>query len=358
MDRNSNKKENQIYKKIATIINSIHLKEFFKITYIEKKNIYPVMVLTLALLDTFILYNTIVTFYYSMFKMIFLHLLIWGIFYCVSKYLKQTVLFFYFVIMLLPSIGFFIFILERIVSYRKEQDELLDEYNKYINFLKTEHNVKEINTHDEINILSLNDHLILSDNDKKKEALIKFITNNTDLQVSVLRKALSDSDSEVVHYAASTLTFLEEKFELIINEKRAEYLVSGNRDALIQIMTYYDKYIYSGLIEGEVKKAYLGKYLDILNEFSQKTNGFDCDLIIRQAHIYMKLNNYEEAEKLLKEVLEVDNSNFFAYFYLMELYFLEKKYELVFFTAEHMKSLQIDIPEEYKKNINAWIEGG
>ncbi len=189
----------------------------------------------------------------------------------------------------------------------------------------------------------------------KKEVIVDLLSSEIIQNCKTLKRGLDDEDPEVVHYTATTLNYLENKFEQSIREARdaaAEDLTKKNLEALV---TLYENYIFSGLLDDDIVPIYMKKIIEIL-ELHVDTFGTDLDVVKHLARCYMKQGKGKETLDLLQEVARENPDDVEIQFTLMNYFYEEGDLVQVKNLAMIIDSIGDNISEEQRKRIQFWIQ--
>ena len=207
-----------------------------------------------------------------------------------------------------------------------------------------------------LNEASIQDTLEYSHADIKKQAVLHFSTHDLPVKVRVLKKALQDNDQEVVHYAASTLNFIEQDLINRLSDLKTDYQYSLNRETLKKSIKLMDQYITSGLIDGDIKQAYLEQYQDMLYALIRE-EGQQAETECKLAIAEYKRGHYELASHIFDKLISESSILFEPYLYRMKIAYIQRQENTLKIIARQcLASTGIDIPKEYKPNIAFWAE--
>lgn len=94
--------------------------------------------------------------------------------------------------------------------------------------------------------------------------ILKAEALNLKIRVEVLKKALKDDDMEVIHYAATELNKLDEKFQ---NKIKA---LSKQIEKKEELLKKYREYCESGLLESNILEYYQKKLNNLSREIEEE----------------------------------------------------------------------------------------
>lgn len=199
-------------------------------------------------------------------------------------------------ILIFPIVGYSMVLINEFLffkDYFKSDVEINEDLEKYI---LDEENKIIVNSSIDLNLIGAYDILAVGTPMEKKNFLIGFETQNIKFKVDVLKKALWDEDIEVIHYAATEINKIDEKFQKLIQEKTL-------LNDLNEICDTYYKYCTSGLLIGEILEFYQRKYIYYLKLKKELNIKDKFNLLI----IYKDMENYNECDKLIKDFMKSKN---------------------------------------------------
>ncbi len=154
---------------------------------------------------------------------------------------------------------------------------------------------------------------------EKKDFIIKFKPEDIRVRVKMLRKGLVDKDREVVHYSAVEFNQLSENFDKQLRKYKKKYKNSKNLKDFNDLTIFYESYIKSEVLEGDILKLHRELYTDILEERIEIDDRLKN--YIKLLNMYLILNRYDEIEKKCKNLLKTNENNFEIYEVLTKLYY-------------------------------------
>lgn len=239
-------------------------------------------------------------------------------------------------LILLPVVGSFLLLLERIFQKWKVSNAIIEE------LLHTEEQEEEKRQKfvpEEFEVMSYYD-LLSSDNIvEKKTFLFSFQTKEIELKVKILKKALLDKNIDVIHYAATELNKVETELQNKINKFEKE----NNREELYKT---YKTYINSGLLYDSVLEFYLRKAIELLENLDEDTIDKEKELL----SLYKLSGEKEEYENILKKRIKEKEEKKDIQDYCYFLY-QENRFEDLLEIFKKYKSKNIEIPYCFEQYI-------
>ncbi|MCA0972053.1 tetratricopeptide repeat protein [Halobacillus litoralis] len=160
----------------------------------------------------------------------------------------------------LPLIGELFGLIVWLVSKRWGTNDMLTDYDEYVTYkpMMLEQLREEVRVSDEL--LPFSEAFSEQATSNRKDLIIRLINSNIVDKGKYLSLGLANSDSETVHYAATTMNFLIDTFEKELQLKRREY-DAGSPEALLPLLQVYDQYLKSGLLQQAAGKRLMEDYV-------------------------------------------------------------------------------------------------
>lgn len=308
------------------------------------------------------IYLSILTFYHGVIGLrwfLIIHVILFIIVFLIRRLvLRRLNLSTDYLFLLIPGLGFIIgSSVNILINYLKRESTLIEEYEKYIELLNEVNTEEGPDLEDAVNIMSFSDVLKYSSSEKKKEIIIDMIQENLDVQMKLLREGLQDEDVEVVHYAATTLNLLEQRFEEKIYNLRHEYEENKSEDLLKQLLEAYEEYIYSGLLDEDLKKGISKEYLKSINE-AREIIGETYEFLIKALDAKFIIEETEGVNDIFRILYRDYAENWEVSLYLMKYYYRQRNMKEVRNIARKIKVDGIMLPEKEMQFVDYWIERG
>lgn len=299
----------------------------------------------------------VITFYYSHLDLHWfavVHALVFVGFYKINSFTMKNNNFLLYLVGVLPGLGPLVCLFLHILLENRRENDIatLEELEKHLKHRDIAQKEPDVDVDKEVNTLSILDTLLYQSEQQKKQALIDVVSENMDVNTLVLKKALTDDDPEIVHYAASTLNYIEAEFENRIEKLKQQYAQTKDTKVLKKLIQLLGKYIESGLHEGQLLDLYLSQYLQILKEAQRR--GINGETRIRLGKVYMKMGELEKAEGIFKELIKTYPQRVDLYLKLMEIYYKTKQYSRVVKIARYLKARENRLSEAQRSVVNFW----
>ncbi|MCR5282557.1 MAG: hypothetical protein K6E18_04245 [Lachnospiraceae bacterium] len=122
-------------------------------------------------------------------------------------------------------------------------------------------------------VVPIEEALVVNDTATRRELIVDVLYTNPNDYISQLYKAKANSDTEVVHYAATALAEIQKEFDLAFQDiamRKSAHPMDESIDQEYRRML--EKYIDSGLLEGDGLKNQQRIYSELLGRDIEKEN--------------------------------------------------------------------------------------
>lgn len=278
-------------------------------------------------------------------KLLFSHILISIIIalICAIKDLKNKFFLYLMVSLFLPVSGYIISIFIVLTKNKKRND-----ISYYDEEEIAENNILFTNEYGEVNsknIVSLEETIIVNNDEIKKEQLMRCLQANEIRNVSVLKLAVKDEDIETAHYASVAMIDMRSRFELNIRESAEAYEKNNkNKSVIINYKQEIKKYLDSNLIDDNRLNYYRKIHIELLEKLIKldKEKSYYEEII----DSLIAVNQLDEAKKYCDEFIEQYECE--------EAYIKQIKY---FYEIDDRKSFYESLEKLKKSSINLSREG-
>lgn len=208
----------------------------------------------------------------------------------------------------------------------------------------------------EINVLSIEEALLVSNLRDKREQLISVLKRDTSRYIDKLKFALRDEDSETSHYAAAAVSEISRNLDIKLQAMAADYEKHSSDPETIR--AYKDvlaQYLSSGLVDNLAKKRFLNDYVNIVEKLFEieEESSHDYEVLVDSL---IELSKYNKAELYSKKYLEkypIEE----AYMLNLKLLYI-KKDKLGFGTLfKELLDSDIKLSTNGLQIVRFWLEG-
>ncbi|MDD9272246.1 hypothetical protein ACFPES_35130 [Paenibacillus sp. GCM10023248] len=256
-----------------------------------------------------------------------------------------------------PGVGFAAggLILSGLLLLRFRED-FYEEYENYVYHVPHSLETYNIDIEAESNRVPFREVLMSGEHAGKKEALFSLMEYEGRNKVELFHEALTNSDPEVVHYAATSLNYLNEQY--IRSIKKWTQLLQQNDKSIAtwtELFDSYRHYLESRLLTEElameVREAFKGWIARGRQQFPNEPR-FTVEL----CHLARMEKDYKTAVRLAGEVSEVEGCRYLTNLTKAELLYAEGRLEELSRFAQMWLDSDVEVPQEYVPAIRLWKE--
>lgn len=282
-----------------------------------------------------------------------LHCALCGIYSATAHYYKGTATHMRYLVLFLPVFGFTAVLVTELFSRYTRATDIIEDYDKYVHYISNLVLLKQVNFHDETNVMSTVDALQYGDRNEAKTAVVNLTSENPAVKVAILKKALSNDDHEIVHYAAATLTLMEQEYERRLDQLRGKYTPGASDHLLMELILCYNEYIHTGLLEGEALQHYRQELQSTI-EFFKKNGLPHREVLVVSTENLLALERTGDAEKEAVALLAMNEELIEPYFLLMKIKFYKGDLKAVSSYARIIREKFNELPPEKNGIVAFW----
>lgn len=223
--------------------------------------------------------------------------------------------------LILPIFGLALYALPKLMFRLTKKHNLYDASNIKLK-ISEETFSQRPNIPEEMNIVSFDEIMQVGLKEEKRALLLNVLKDDLVDNASFIRSAMSDSDSETTHYAASATMQIYTKLRSAIQAlETQQQLDPENASVMLELLSAISDYILSGVLTKRDSDFYCNKYIrtfDILKKFDPTL--LTCDAYLKQADFqYASFNVHKSIETAIEARDRFDQEE--AHLKLLELYY-------------------------------------
>ena len=173
------------------------------------------------------------------------------------------------------------------------------------------------------NVVPLEEALLVNDVSTRRGLMMEVMYADPGDYVTQLQAARMNDDTEVVHYAVTALVELQKEYDLQFQRlERIMALDPDDTSALTETISLTERYLGSGLLEGNARIMQLRSYSDLLERRLAKVES--AALWARKVDTDLKLGEYAKADEGIHRMLEQWPRDERGYLFLIRYHALVK----------------------------------
>jgi hypothetical protein len=187
---------------------------------------------------------------------------------------------------------------------------------------------KQIDMHEDQNIVPLEEAILLGNVGTKRKLLINALKGDLLDNLDILNAALEDKDTETSHYASSAILQIRGKLMLTLQELDVKYEKNKGLEVLWSYASALKKCLASKVLDSKAHRKYEYIYVQVLEEILIEDQS-NASYFEEKINYEIKLKNYDQAKRYC--------SLFHQYFPMSELpFFISMK---LFYETGNKKEL-------------------
>lgn len=256
----------------------------------------------------------------------------------------------------IPIFGVLYFVFINILSYFiKDSEDVLKSYSEYVKNKEKLDVIEDINLDKEVNIISVEEALIFNTNKEKRELLFDVLRGDYSQNISILKSALNNEDTETSHYAASALMRIKSKLDEEIHLKEIEYEKNKNNiEAIDEYLKAIKNYIESDLLDIFTYKKYVVIYLNILAKRLSIDDEYE-EYYQEKINYELEFGNYQEARRYCEKYFEAYPNKEGSYLMFIKLYYKLKNFEKLYENIDMLKNSNIILSPKALNILRFWL---
>lgn len=125
----------------------------------------------------------------------------------------------------------------------------------------------EFNSAEELNVVSIEEALLVNEHADRRRVMIQVLKQDAFKYMDILKKAISNEDTETSHYAVSAVMEIKRKLTLSMQELSVQYESNKQDPAVLQAYgEVLDQYMNSGFLDEKTLRNYRVSYIQVLDE--------------------------------------------------------------------------------------------
>ena len=206
-------------------------------------------------------------------------------------------------------------------------------------------------------VVPLEEALLVNDVSTRRGLMMEIMYADPGDYVSQLQAARMNDDTEVVHYAVTALVELQKEYDLQFQRlERMMALDPEDEVTLNEAISLSERYLSSGLLEGNARTMQLRSYDDLLARRLEK--GESASLWGRKVDADLSLGEFAEAARGIQRMLEQWPQDERGYLYLISYYAQEKDRSGIDRVLQMIRERHVYLSPNGRSVVKFWTEDG
>lgn len=258
----------------------------------------------------------------------------------------------------LPIIGELFGLLVWYAANKWGTNDMMEDYDEYVTYKPMMLEQLRYEAEASHEILPFSEAFTDQGNRHRKDMIMRLINSNITDKGRYLELGLANSDSETVHYAATTMNLLTDKHEKEVRLSKGNH-EPANPITLEPLLFAYERYLKSGLLQG-ASLSRLQKEYRMLME-AEIDAGLDHPwLLQRLGETYLFQGHPEEGIATLEALIERYPTQSEGYLCLLRYYYQEKDWPRIRTVLSSMRERvpEANIPRNQRFVVDHMWGGG
>ncbi|GIP51420.1 tetratricopeptide repeat protein [Paenibacillus vini] len=215
----------------------------------------------------------------------------------------------------------------------------------------------EFNSAEELNVVSIEEALLVNEHADRRRVMIQVLKQDAFKYMDILKKAISNEDTETSHYAVSAVMEIKRKLTLSMQELSVQYESNKQDPAVLQAYgEVLDQYMNSGFLDEKTLRNYRVSYIQVLDELIGIDPGMES-AYQGKMESELELGLLREAERTAQLYLERFPQSEEAYLGLVKIYYHMRSYDNVQTVLELLKKSPLTLSNRALTLVRYWSGG-
>ncbi|WP_416828319.1 hypothetical protein [Ectobacillus polymachus] len=252
-----------------------------------------------------------------------------------------------------PIIGLLAALLLAKLRPRQSKGKWLSEYSDYISFTVQNYEDIYVSAKQDMELTPFSTGMQLEQSDIQKQLIVQVSSSSVAKEGKLLKAALLQKDPETVHYAATTIQVLHDRYRKQIDYAKSLFYQDPKQTEMThQLLSYYMRYLESDLLSPRQMAEVMDECSPIMLQLAKQ---FANDPIFTYYYgkILMIQGKFFEAEEQFYHLVETYPETKYGYIGLLKIYYDQKRwiklYNLLDLVAE--RNVYDHLPYSYQQFV-------
>ncbi|MHC2834331.1 hypothetical protein [Bacillus sp. F9_6S_D1_P_5] len=255
----------------------------------------------------------------------------------ISENKKGIIEFCLIVSLLFPLLGLIVSVIMLLLNIKRSKTEWLQQYSDYVSFQVD--NYEEIleSAKQDMDLISFSSGLEIDKPELHKQLIVQLSSSTISNEGGLLKEAIHHKDPETVHYAATTINLLNERYEKQIGYLNKQFLQHPQNDIAEELVSNYLRYIESGLLSNQQKENTINEFMSFI---IQSIEFFPNELLysFQLGNLLLYKKQYVESEEQFSHLIHLNPESYYGYVGLLELYYEQQLWDKLYKLIDNLTS--------------------
>ncbi|MED0972234.1 hypothetical protein [Bacillus paramycoides] len=251
--------------------------------------------------------------------------------------------------LLFPIIGLIVSVIMLLLNIKRSKTEWLQQYSDYLSFQVDNYEDILESSKQDLDLISFSSGLELDKPELHKQLIVQLSSSSISNEGGLLKEAIHHKDPETVHYAATTINLLNERYEKQIEYLNKQFLQNPKHEIAQELVSNYLRYIDSGLLSNQQKEKIIDDFIHFITqsvELFPKESLYSFQL----GNLFLYKKQYARSEEQFSNLINFYPESYYGYVGLLETYYEQKLWDKLYDLINNLtdtKRIQM-LPRKYQ----------
>ncbi|MFJ8416201.1 tetratricopeptide repeat protein [Bacillus paramycoides] len=231
--------------------------------------------------------------------------------------------------LLFPIIGLIVSVIMLLLNIKRSKTEWLQQYSDYLSFQVDNYEDILESSKQDLDLISFSSGLELDKPELHKQLIVQLSSSSISNEGGLLKEAIHHKDPETVHYAATTINLLNERYEKQIEYLNKQFLQNPQHEIAQELVSNYLRYIDSGLLSNQQKEKIIDDFIHFITqsvELFPKESLYSFQL----GNLFLYKKQYARSEEQFSNLINFYPESYYGYVGLLETYYEQKLWDKLY----------------------------
>ncbi|KAA0762413.1 M48 family metallopeptidase [Bacillus sp. SH5-2] len=239
--------------------------------------------------------------------------------------------------LLFPLLGLIVSVIMLLLNIKRSKTGWLQQYSDYVSFQVDNYEDILESAKQDMDLISFSSGLEIDKPELHKQLIVQLSSSTISNEGGLLKEAIHHKDPETVHYAATTINLLNERYEKQIGYLNKQFLQHPQNDIAKELVSNYLRYIESGLLSNQQKEKTINEFMSFI---TQSIELFPDELLysFQLGNLLLYKKQYVESEGQFSHLIHLNSESYYGYVGLLELYYEQQLWDKLYKLIDNLTS--------------------
>ncbi|WP_439021041.1 tetratricopeptide repeat protein [Bacillus thuringiensis] len=239
--------------------------------------------------------------------------------------------------LLFPLLGLIVSVIMLLLNIKRSKTGWLQQYSDYVSFQVDNYEDILESAKQDMDLISFSSGLEIDKPELHKQLIVQLSSSTISNEGGLLKEAIHHKDPETVHYAATTINLLNERYEKQIGYLNKQFLQHPQNDIAKELVSNYLRYIESGLLSNQQKEKTINEFMSFI---TQSIELFPNELLysFQLGNLLLYKKQYVESEGQFSHLIHLNSESYYGYVGLLELYYEQQLWDKLYKLIDNLTS--------------------